>query len=94
MVDFSGCVIETTINSSRLADWLKNLASITGPLTSWDVSRTANALMKKLALLISGLAVCAHLCLRLCNMHYCKVCWCDPKVELSTRYSPSFPWKR
>jgi len=47
--------------SSGLADWLKNLASITSPLISWGVSETANALIKKLVSLISELAVCAHL---------------------------------
>jgi len=32
--------------SSGLADWPKNLASITSPLISWGVSGTANVLIK------------------------------------------------
>ena len=44
-----------------LADWLKKLASITIPLTFLNFSETANPQMKMIALLISGLAICAHL---------------------------------
>ena len=66
VVNFRLYFIETTVATiffSGLADWLKKVAWISSPFTFLNVSGTANPLIKMLASLISGLAICAHLCL-------------------------------